>query len=98
MRGTTPRLTFDLPFETSKLVVAYITLVQNGETVIEKTLNDCIIGDKSIHVQLTQEETLSLSPAYSVKVQFRGKTIFGDAIKSDIYSIPLTGLLKEGVI
>lgn len=40
IRGTTPTLEFTLPFDTSLIAEMYITLTQNGTTMLEKTLSD----------------------------------------------------------
>ena len=36
IRGTTPKLEFILPFDTSLIAEMYITLTQNGTTTLEK--------------------------------------------------------------
>ena len=41
IRGTTPTLEFTLPFDTSLIAEIYVTMTQNGKTVLEKTLSDC---------------------------------------------------------
>lgn len=38
IRGTTPKLEFTLPFDTSLIAEMYITLKQNGTTILEKNL------------------------------------------------------------
>ena len=37
-RGTTPTLIFDLPFDTSMITEAWVTVAQGGENVIDKTI------------------------------------------------------------
>lgn len=97
MRGTTPTLTFNLPFEASFIKKAYITL-KCGEITIEKKLDDCKTEEKSITATLTQEETLQLPKKSRAKVQLRVVTEGEDALKSDIYYVNTGELLKEGVI
>lgn len=38
IRGTTPMLEFALPFDTSLIAEMYITITQNGVTMLEKNL------------------------------------------------------------
>ena len=41
VRGTTPTLTFATPFDESTVAVGFFIAQQNGETVLEKSFNDC---------------------------------------------------------
>ena len=98
IRGTTPTLTFTLPFEVSVLSEAYITLCQNGNTVIEKCMSDCVCEGDTITVKLTQEETLKLECSHIVEIQIRAKTEAGDAIASNVIQERTERILKDGVI
>ena len=60
IRGTTPTLEFTLPFDTSLIAEIYVTMTQNGKTVLEKTLSDCNCSGTSVSLTLTQEDTLKL--------------------------------------
>ena len=97
IRGTTPTLTFNLPFETSLLKSAYIT-VKSQNVEIEKTIDDCELTENSIATTLSQEETLQLPKDYRVKVQLRVLTKDGKALATDVYIVELKTILKEGVI
>ena len=59
-RGTTPTLTFTLPFPSSKLTLCNVAFAQEGNVVLEKDLSDCQIGENTLTVQLSEEETLQL--------------------------------------
>lgn len=98
IRGTTPTLEFVLPFDTSILVNAYVTFEQNGELVLEKTLEDCVCQENMISVKLTQEETLKLTSGSITEIQIRAKTADGDALASNIIRESTGRILKEGVI
>lgn len=98
IRGTTPRLDFYLPFDVSALTEAYVTFAQNGETVFEKTLDECETEQNKISVKLTQEETLMLHVGSTVEIQIRAKTGNGDALASNIMRESADRILKEGVI
>ena len=97
IRGTTPRIEFNLPFDASVFSVFYITFVQNGRTIFEKSNKDCEVSSKKITVQLTQEDTLKLCNDF-VEMQIRGKTSDGNVLASSIMVDHADRILKEGVI
>lgn len=100
IRGTTPVLEFTLPFDTSLIAEMYITLTQNGTTTLEKTLSDCNCSGTSVSLTLTQEDTLGLrqQPRSQGEMQIRVRTTAGEALASDIMSVHVGRILKEGVI
>lgn len=59
-RGSTPTLTFTLPFSTVDIDNAYVTFAQYGTVKIDKPLTACGCDGNKLTVKLTQEETLSL--------------------------------------
>lgn len=97
-RGTTPTLTFNLPFATAALSEAYITFAQFGASVFEKTLTDCTAGVQALTVTLTQSDTLLLDATEKVEIQIRGKTVDGEVIASNIMRVPVERILKDGEI
>lgn len=66
IRGTTPVVTLKLPMEID-FDTLYITFKQ-GDTVLEKTLDDVEIDGLDIVVPLTQTETLSFDSESPVRV------------------------------
>lgn len=98
IRGTTPTLEFELPFEASLCSDLYVTLVQNGEVIVDKSLTECTCSGKITSVKLTQEDTLKLSDKYNTEIQVKIKTNDGDVIASDIFVVATGRILKEGVI
>lgn len=101
IRGTTPTLHFKLPFSAALIKSAEIILKYadyNKKVLIEKTLDDCTLGETSIEAVLTQEETLSLPAPAQASVQLRILTIDNVALATPIYNISVKKLLKEGVI
>ena len=103
IRGTTPTHIFktnaDLSEGVSELYITY----EQGTTVVEKTLSDCTIdtedGVSSITVTLTQNETLSFADSgYVADVQIRVKFNDGTALASNILRVPISKILKDGVI
>lgn len=100
IRGTTPTLEFTMPFDTSLIAELYITITQNGATALEKTLSDCNCNDTSVSLTLTQEDTLRLEqkPYSDSEMQIRVRTVAGEVLVSDIMSIYVGRILKDGVI
>lgn len=100
IRGTTPTLYFDLPFESNTIEVLYITFNQSDVTVLEKTNSDVgvTLNDKTITVHLTQEDTLKLNGRTNTEIQLRIKTVDGEALASNIISTPTERVLKDGEI
>ena len=97
IRGTTPTLTFNLPFDTSVVKSAYLTIRCLGEE-IEKSITDSELGETSISFTLTQEETLKLPKSRRAKIQLRILTKGGDALATTIYEVEVADVLKEGLI
>lgn len=97
-RGCTPVHSFIFPFTASEIEVMYITYVQNGELVLEKTKNDCTIGGGFAVVELTQEETLKFEESGRVEMQIRYRKTDGTAGKSNVMNASPDKLLKGGVI
>lgn len=98
IRGTTPTLRFILPFSVELLDVVYITMQQDGDKVIEKTMDDCEAKENVLTVRLTQAETLELESGRMTEIQIRARMKSGDAVASEIMRTPTNRILKEGVI
>lgn len=97
-RGTTPTLEFMLPVETSILNEAYVTLQQNGETVIEKNIGECTLDGNRLTVALSQNETLELEEGVMVEIQVRATTNSGLALASPVIQDSVERILKDGEI
>ena len=101
IKGTTPTLHFNLPIETAIIKSAEIVLqyVDNAKTVtIERSMEDCVVGEKSIAAVLTQEETLALPAPAIAKVQLRVLTVDDLAYATEPHEVIIKELLKESVI
>lgn len=101
VRGTTPTLVFNLPFNVSVLKTLYITFkyFKDGQSKsLEKTLDDCQVSEKSIAVTFTQAETLDFPISGTMQIQLRAVTTNSTAIASKIYSVSVDRILKEGII
>ena len=97
IRGTTPTIEFNLPFDASLFSVFYVTFNQSEKTVVEKSHKDCKVAGNKITVTLTQEDTLKLENDY-VEIQIRRKTSSGDVLASNIMTDHADKILKDGVI
>lgn len=104
IRGTTPQLIFNLPFDVSIIKTVWVTFSQFEKELFTVETDDVIMSGKTITVDLTQEQTLMLEPETLVKknnnveIQLRILTTGGDAIASNIMRTSADRILKEGVI
>lgn len=101
IKGTTPTLHFNLPIETAAIKSAEIVLqyVDNAKTVtIERTMEECEVGETSISTVLTQEETLALPAPAIACVQIRVLTYDNLALASPVFEVKVKQLLKESVL
>ena len=98
IRGTTPKLEFSLPFDTSEIAEAFVTLSQNDQVIVDKALADCKCDKRKLSVRLTQEDTLKLSCDCITDIQIRVRTKGGDALASNIMREDTYKILKDGVI
>lgn len=98
-RGTTPTLVFTVTpeLDLSALAEAWLTIRQ-AEVEITHSLPDLVPTEGGFSVTLTQAETLGLSASASCRVQLRALTGAGQAMASNILSLPVGGILKCGVI
>lgn len=98
-RGTTPILTFGVPFDTSIIKQCYITFSQNDDIVLEKGLVDVKLLDNAIVLPLSQEDTLLFdSKKRCVTIQLRVLTDKDMALASKPIKITIDKILKDGVI
>lgn len=98
IRGTTPLLEFEIPFDTSQLAEAFVTMSQNGAVVLDKALKECSSHGNKLAVRLTQEDTLKLECNCITEIQIRIRTLEGEALASNIIRECTERILKDGVI
>lgn len=97
-RGGTPTLIFsDIDIDLRDAVVAYITIYQNGVTVLEKTIEDITITEDTISTTLTQKESLKVKEGPAV-IQIRTRMPDGSCPISEPIYTEGSVLLKNGVI
>ena len=101
IRGTTPRLSFTVPFDPTHTKRIWITFSQNNKEVFTLEKKDCTFEDKTIHTTLTQAQTLSLVANSNVQIQLRVTFANGEsdeALASDIITTTVQRILKDGEI
>lgn len=99
IRGTTPGMTFGLPFDADMLETGYVTIQQGGSTVVEKALSDCECVGMSVSTKLTQEDTLKLSADCNAEIKIVVKTVDGDRFETEHpYVERVVDTAKDGVI
>lgn len=104
IRGTTPTLAFNLPFQASliksaQILIAYVD--NHKEVIIEKTLADCMLDGTFIATDLTQEETLAFPAPVTAEVQLRCIILQNDkevTLATEVYKVKVKKLLKDGVL
>lgn len=97
IRGTTPTLTFSLPFDVSNATKIWLTFSQNDKEVFTLNKEDLEISENAISCKLSQSQTLSFSEHFSVMIQIRA-IIGGKAFASDIMTATVGKILKDGEI
>ena len=95
-RGTTPKHTFTLPFDTDTLSKVRIIYAQDEIPVLIR--DDATLGGNTVEVKLTQEETLALPAPSTANVQLRVLTLEDIALATEVQKISVKRLLKEDVI
>ena len=96
--GTTPSISFYLPFDFELVDELWFTATQRNREMFTKCKDDVQVEGSKIIIDLTQEETLMLSPGQKVKLQVRILTTGGDALASQTETVDVMDVQKGGVI
>ena len=97
-RGTTPTITFTLPFESNQITVLHLCFCQKGEIVLEKALPDCVSAGNTLQVSLTEAETLLFDEKKGM-VELQLRIGCGDArMASNIMRVSVDRILKDGCL
>lgn len=97
-KGTTPKLFFDLPFDTSAISRVRVVFAFNNEPILVKEEKACSFSGNRITISLTQEETFLFKCDTNYQVQVRVRLKGGDVISSDIMILPVERCLDKEVI
>ena len=98
IRGTTTRLLFTIPFDTSLIKNCYVTLTQGEKIILNIDKSSLKLEGKNISYQLSQQDTLELDENKKVRIQIRVLTVDGDALASKIYVREVGEILYDEVI
>lgn len=97
-RGTTPTITFNLPFDESRITALNLCFAQQGEIVLEKVLEDCKLEKNALQVGLTEQETLLFDTKKGM-VEMQLRIGCGDSrMVSNIMSLSVERILKDGCL
>lgn len=97
-RGTTPTLTFTLPFEVEQISKISLVFFQNHKLVFEKTKEDFTFEGNNLILKLTEKETLQFEASSNqVELQFRF-VVGGDVLASKIMKLEVQRILQDGVL
>lgn len=98
MRGTTPHLTFTLPFEASMVAKAKLVIKQGDRLLLRKNTADCTLEDNTLTARLSREDTLQLPEDETVFVQLEIETTGGDSLVAAPVTLYTGRLLDEEVL
>lgn len=98
IRGTTPTLTFTLPFQTDIIRSLMLTFYQCNREVFTLTKEDCVLEENTVTVNLDQAHTLMFVNNAFVEIQMRILTTDDAAIASEIVKTTVDRILKDGEI
>ena len=97
-RGTTPTITFTLPFDGSRITALNLCFAQQGEVILEKNLGACKLERNTLQVSLTEQETL-LFDAKKGMADMQLRIGCGDSrMASNIMQISVEQILKDGCL
>ena len=96
-RGTTPTNTFKTNIDLTGATV-FLTYSQRGRVVLEKTGDDLEISAEAIVTRLTQKDTLGFDALQKVSLQIRYVFPDGTAGASNIMTVTVGEILKDGEI
>ena len=97
-KGTTPKLAFSLPFDTSGVSCVRVVFALNNTPILVKEGKDCTFQDNFVVSPFTQEETFLFDCDTNYKVQMRVKLIDGSVISSEIMTLPVERCLDKEVL
>lgn len=97
IQGTTPTHTFNLPFTVDNVKDVMIAYIQNRAVVFEKKKSDCVFTDNKIQVDLTQEDTFSLSHLSNVTIEFMSLTSNNKVIGKKFKNIKVEETINKAV-
>lgn len=98
IRGTTPTVTFNLPFDVSTIRNCEVYFAQNDELLVTKAMEDCVLEDRTLSVTLTQSDTLQFDDDAKLEMQIRFVFTNGTVDATQIIKGKIGRILKDGEI
>lgn len=100
IRGTTPTLRFKIPYTLEQIQLGYVTFSRKGKVFLDLSFDNSriTIEDYYVYVTFTQEDTLRFNSRAVYSVQLRILLQDNIAVASNIITIPVDSILKNGVI
>ena len=98
IRGTTPTVSFNLPFSVSTINNCEVYFAQNDNLLFTKTMSDCTMSGTTLNVRLTQADTLLFDEEEKMQVQIRFVFMNGDVDATEIIRGSVGKILKDGEI
>ena len=83
MRGQTPKIVYELPFDGELISKAKVVIKYGNEVLIRKSTKDCHIEDNVLSVSLSREESVKLPDRQRVYVQLEIETPAGDHLVTE---------------
>jgi len=96
-RGTTPINTFKTNIDLTGSTV-FVTYSQLGRVVFEKSGESVTVTEDAVVTRLTQKDTLKLKSTQQVDMQIRYVFPDGTAGASNIMTVDVGAILKDGEI
>lgn len=98
IQGTTPTHIFNIPFDTSLVKEVKIIYAQDDSIIFTKTIDDCVLEDKTIRTTLTQKDTFLFTTGKEVQIQLRVLTKKDVALASVIKKVSCCKCLDNEVL
>ncbi len=100
IRGTTPTLRFKIPYTEEQIQLGYLTFSRGSSVFLDIPLTDerISVEDYYIYLTLSQEDTLKFNSRAVYSIQIRLLLEDDIAVASNIMTIPISAILKNGVI
>lgn len=98
IRGTTPTITFNLPFDVSTITNCEVYFGQNDELLVTKEYDDCTLSGTTLSVTLDQEDTLQFDDDEKLQMQIRFVFTDGTVDATSILKGKVGKILKDGEI
>lgn len=100
IRGTTPTLIFKTPYTADQIEQGYITFARKGIVFMDIPFSDerVYVDDYSVSITFSQNDTLQFNSMAVYAVQLRILLEEGLAVASNILTMPVDSILKNGSI